>query len=105
MNNVMESVSSDIFGDETASKREIKFSYLEVCGDVCTDCLVDNAEVGGIQIGEMLDGSVKTRNLTTHVCSSIEELARLVELAKSKRKTDATERNEQVGARGVILRG
>ena len=104
MNSLMESVSSEIFGTQAtegrakskgSGPREISFSYLEVCGDVCTDCLDSAAEEGGVQIGEMLDGRVLTRNLTSHACASVEELHALVELAKSKRKTAATERNEQ----------
>ena len=90
-------------------RNEIKFSYIEILGPSINDCLVrpeDRPQAdkgpGGHgahgpsklpQIGEALDGRVMTRNISEVVCSTPEELARMVEVAKSHRTTAATERN------------
>ena len=71
----------------TGADRDVSFSYLEVCGNVCTDCLDDDAVEGAVQIGEMLDGRVETRNLTTHVCASRKSFDANVKKAQDKRKT------------------
>lgn len=49
----------------------------------------------GVQIGEALDGRVITRNLSVHRVPNAEELTALVALAKSRRSTAATERNDE----------
>ena len=57
------------------------------------DRLVD-AEAGrDVQIGEMLDGRVLTRGLSTHAFSSRKGLEGLIAVAKSRRATAPTERN------------
>ena len=46
-----------------------------------------------MQIGESLDGSVLTRNLSQHAVTSAADLSRLIGVAKARRATAPTERN------------
>lgn len=79
-----------LFGEE----RAIRFSYFEALGVAISDCLVPSKDPKGIQIGEGLDGRVICKGLSEHPVGSAHELAGLVEVAKSRRSTAATERND-----------
>jgi len=95
---LLDRVVSEIFvpvADE--APRPVTFSYLELLGNTkINDCLVaDGKSEGAVQIGELLDGRVEARNLSTHAARTADELAALVALAKARRSTAATERNAQ----------
>lgn len=122
MNHLLSALSNQLFiasGDSTVS---VEFSYLEILGQACQDCLradapdfdqsspakagnaneeeqgddVESAVAandGAVRIGEMLDGSVKTLNLSSAMCSNAAELDRLVAVAQARRATKATTRN------------
>ena len=105
--NLLDRVVNQLFVKEDGAPgaRPVTFSYLELLGNTkINDCLVKRAGTGdgptgshpdAIQIGELLDGRVEARNLSTHTASSAEELSALVALAKARRTTAATERNAQ----------
>ena len=88
---------------------------MEILGEKLHDCLADETAEGkqaaedakgatGVQIGETLDGRVITRNLAAHECRDSTSLAGLVEQAKSRRTTAATERNaESSRSHGVAI--
>ena len=86
MNGLMdELIDSNLFSDNT----EVAFQYLEMLGSNIKDCLEVAAEgAQGVAIGEMLDGRIMTRNLSTHECSTPAKLRSLVE--KAKRLVEAT---------------
>ena len=109
---LLDRVVSDIFVPvANEAPRPVTFSYLELLGNTkINDCLVTPKRAGakqagaeatadgkseGVQIGELLDGRVEARNLSTHAASTADELAALVALAKARRSTAATERNAQ----------
>ena len=110
--NLLDRVAVQLFvqeADESAA-RPVTFSYLELLGNTkINDCLAsaaakeaakkeskdrfkDTAEAP-VVIGELLDGRVEARNLSTHAAANAEELGRLVALAKAQRATAPTERN------------
>ena len=93
MSMILERVSSALFA---AAGADVGLSYFEALGPDLTDCLA-SAEGGKapVQIGEMLDGSVVTRNLSTHRAASHDELAALVKIAQGRRATASTERNDE----------
>jgi len=108
--NLLDRVVTELFTDDgsgEAAPRPVTFSYLELLGNTkINDCLVKRKKEGStkgdaptgshpdaVQIGELLDGRVEARNLSTHSASSAEELGALVALAKARRTTAATERN------------
>jgi hypothetical protein len=102
-------VAGDLFsGSNSGSekkKRAINFSYFEVLGNNCQDCLVvatdgkktqwggtQSAAAGGagpqpgaVQIGEGMDGGVITRNLSSHAAPDARTLLRLIDVAQSVR--------------------
>uniref|UniRef100_A0A7S2AZM4 Kinesin-like protein n=1 Tax=Octactis speculum TaxID=3111310 RepID=A0A7S2AZM4_9STRA len=100
--------SSELF---QAGVNRLKFSFIEILGPVINDCLLapeDRPQAdrgpGGHgahgpsklpQIGETLDGRIMTRNISEVACGTAEELGRLVDMAKSRRTTAATERNHE----------
>jgi len=108
MNGLLDGIIGDLYADATAEQRQIKFSYLEVQGESINDCLADlqaggskgsaagkgATGVGAVKIGEALDGRVMTRNLSEHVAGSRAELVALVGVAQSRRRTEATEKND-----------
>jgi len=85
--------SSSLFNDTTS----ISFSYIEILGTYLNDCLGPNDSTHSsdeaVAIGETLDGRIVVRNVSSHVVQSADELATLVERAKSLRSTAATEKN------------
>ena len=46
-----------------------------------------------VQIGELLDGQICVKNLSTHAARSKDEFLALIGLAKAARSTAATDRN------------
>lgn len=93
MNGLMDGlIDSELFSPAT----EVTFSYLEILGDDIGDCLegVGGQAKPGVKIGEMLDGSIGTRGLSTKTCANPGELRALVEKAKASRSTAATSRND-----------
>jgi kinesin family protein 2/24 len=96
MNGVMDGIAESLYDvSQMDGQRTITFSYLEILGQSITDCLDVSAEAadGGVKVGEMLDGRVETRNLVHVQCGTAGELRAQVELAKSRRATESTERN------------
>ena len=92
--------------DVVTCKQQEKVWKMILGNTKINDCLVKRKKEGGtkgdaptgshpdaVQIGELLDGRVEARNLSTHSASSAEELGALVALAKARRTTAATERN------------
>jgi len=92
MNGLMDKLVQSIYGDDVPH-RKVTFSYLEILGQVCTDCLDTGAEAGAVKIGEMLDGRMETRNLVEVECRTAAEFTAKVEAAKAMRATECTERN------------
>ena len=118
MNGLMDSLISDLYDNEGAQNHSITFSYMEMLGDTCNDCLVNsndkiistsaveeaieesddsntNTSTGSVRIGELLDGRVVIRNLSEHNVTTSESFKDLLAIAKSKRTTAKTERNQQ----------
>lgn len=109
----MRRVVSDLYGDDAHDRGKVSFSYFEVLGNTCTDCLAPPARgqksssssssenndggagggAGGVQIGEGMDGSVITRNLSEHPAPDADALLALIHVAQSRRSTAPTERN------------
>jgi hypothetical protein len=109
MGGLLRRVAGDLFsGSNSGSekkKRAINFSYFEVLGNNCQDCLVvatngkktqwggtQSAAAGGagpqpgaVQIGEGMDGGVITRNLSSHAAPDARTLLRLIDVAQSVR--------------------
>jgi len=92
MGALMDELVAEIF-QQGAPHREVTFSYLEIAGQVCTDCLDLQAAPGGVKIGEMLDGRMEVKNLCQVACASAPDFLQQVARAKSMRATEATERN------------
>jgi len=90
MNGLMDGIVPLLFGEE----RAVRFSYFEALGTTVSDCLVREQAPKGVQIGEGLDGRIITKGLSEHVVGSASELAELVEVAKSRRSTAATAKND-----------
>jgi kinesin family protein 2/24 len=122
MNGLMDSLIHDLYDNEGTQRHSITFSYMEMLGDTCNDCLVSNDNnktiststvtttveeaveetddvssnsTGNVRIGELLDGRVVVRNLSEHNVTTAEEFKSLLAIAKSRRTTAKTERNEQ----------
>jgi kinesin family protein 2/24 len=120
MGGLLRRVCGDLYGDENSSggnqnnktkRGPVSFSYFEVLGNSCVDCLVEPKGVeksrwGGtqsaastgssnVQIGEGMDGGVITKNLSSHDAPDACSLLALVEKAQSRRTTAATEKNAQ----------
>ncbi len=98
MNGLMDRVVQELYdepgvGVGVAKKHRISFSYLQIAGQVCTDCLDRNAVEGAVKIGELLDGRVEVRHLTEATCVDAQDFRRCVETAKQHRTTERTERN------------
>jgi len=122
MNHLLSALSTQLFVASGDSSVSVEFSYLEILGQACQDCLradspgfdqqappaagsadaedqsddVESAAAandGVVRIGEMLDGSVKTLHLSSATCSSAAELDRLVAIAQARRATKATTKN------------
>lgn len=93
MNGIMDNVVKEIYDSGVATTHTISFSYLQIAGQVCTDCLDANAVEGAVKIGEFLDGRVEMRNLTEITCANAQEFVECVESAKKHRSTESTERN------------
>jgi hypothetical protein len=95
MNGLMDELVQSIYGGDAngAPLRKITFSYLEILGQVCTDCLDAGAEAGAVKIGEMLDGRMEIRNLVEIECRTASEFTAQVAAAKAMRATECTERN------------
>jgi len=91
MNGILNGVVQDLFADESAP-RAIDFSYFEVLGPHLADCLT--ADGPDLKIGELLDGSIATINLSEHAVSNPDQLSKLVRIAQEKRSTAATEMND-----------
>ena len=90
MNGLMDGIVPCLFGED----RTVRFSYFEALGTNISDCLVRTQAPKGVQIGEGMDGRVITRGLSEHEVQSAAELSSLVEVAKSRRTTAATEKND-----------
>ena len=101
MNGVMDHLlqSTLLFDDDNDGTNgiSISFSYIEILGDYVNDCLGPNDSLHSsneiVSIGEMMDGRLVVRNISSHIVYSSEELSHLVEQAKSLRSTAATEKN------------
>ena len=97
MSALMERVTDELFRTG-GSEREIRFSYMELLGPDATDCLAPgnkDRKARQVAIGEALDGSVLTKNLTEHSVADIRTMGELVSKANSMRSTAATERNDE----------
>lgn len=111
MTGVVSRVAQALFGSGAAGpggKHAITFSFFEILGTRCTDCLGDFVGAGGpasvscvrgsknssgVVIGEDLTGAVVTRNLTEHAADTLDAFNRLIEVAAAHRTTRSTERN------------
>lgn len=100
MNGLMDRLVTELFADSSvASTRRITFSYMEILGSDIRDCLAtedpsgDSKSTLKVQIGELLDGRVVVKNLSEHVTGSSNDLSAVINVAKSRRTTKATEKN------------
>ena len=64
MNNLMDRIGAEIFD---GVEPRVSFSYFEMLGAVCTDCLVEEQPPKGVQIGENVDGSMIVKGLSSHL--------------------------------------
>eukprot|EP00560_Eucampia_antarctica_P008609 CAMPEP_0197825106 /NCGR_PEP_ID=MMETSP1437-20131217/2241_1 /TAXON_ID=49252 ORGANISM="Eucampia antarctica, Strain CCMP1452" /NCGR_SAMPLE_ID=MMETSP1437 /ASSEMBLY_ACC=CAM_ASM_001096 /LENGTH=648 /DNA_ID=CAMNT_0043424971 /DNA_START=53 /DNA_END=1999 /DNA_ORIENTATION=- len=102
--------SSDIFTDSTDNDNDLTFSYIEMLGRNIKDCLpelvepttINNADadndndnqVKDVQIGEVLNGAVLIRNMSTHTVTDVDQLTSLIKRANSTRATAMTAKND-----------
>merc|ERR1719482_481039 len=89
MNALMDRLGEHLFDGDGA----VTFSYFELLGKDLTDCLAEEQPEKGVQLSEV-DGEVHVTGLSVHAVTSAPELAALVEKAKARRSTAATEANE-----------
>ena len=99
MNGLMDRLVTELFTDSSeASTRRITFSYMEILGSDIKDCLATESDVNEptskVQIGELLDGRAVVKNLSEHLTSCSGDLSALIDVAKSRRTTKATEKND-----------
>ena len=98
MSSLMRSMAADLFAEP--GRFAVSFSYFEVLGKQCTDCLhgLPSAEpmekhlsLGGelkpgeVELKEGVTGEVVVRNLSRHVVGGVEDFLRLAALATSRR--------------------
>ena len=100
MNSFMDRLANELFPATTdpplTPASVITFSYLEILGQNVSDCLCSDADTGLaqlVQLGELLDGSVKCRGLSVRPVNTSAELLTLMQTAKEKRLMAATDRN------------
>jgi len=114
MNGLMDQLVRHIYGEDAGNgdgdgdgvDRQVTFSYVEILGQTCTNCLAPSsassdaasasaaaAAPGQVKIGEMLDGRVEVRNLAEVSCPTASTLRAQVAIAKAMRATECTERN------------
>lgn len=108
MMGLMHSMAEALFRESSErNKVLITFSFFEILGTRCTDCLdslvakrtkfktkaEESDSKRGVIIGEALSGAIVTRNLTEHTVRSADEFRRIVGIAAAHRSTRATERN------------
>lgn len=93
MSSLMTNIADEIYTTGAAKTTTISFSYLQIAGQVCTDCLDSTAVEGAVKIGELLDGRMQINNLKEVVCATAEEFGKHLSIAEVARATECTERN------------
>jgi hypothetical protein len=98
MNGLMDRLVTELFADSSEATRRITFSYMEILGSNIKDCLATESDVkeptSKVQLGELLDGRAVVKNLSEHLTSCSNDLSALIDVAKSRRTTKATEKND-----------
>jgi kinesin family member 2/24 len=85
---------SQMFARNSLKDAVVQVQYLELCGKLCRDLIVASDNTTPIKLRDAADGSVRFVNAASISVDGAEQLLRVVEAAKDRRATQATDKNE-----------